>query len=586
MKNAKNKTSRRETWKRLLAYIRKSLPLLALTIVFAGATVGLSLYIPILCGRAIDCMTGTGTVDFDGIARCLVKIGICASLCGILQWVMNSLNNRVAYRVIRDVRRDAFDTLTHLPLSYIDSHPHGGTVSRVIADVDQFADGLLLGFTQFFTGIATIVCTLVFMLMIHPLITLAVVVLTPLSLFVAAFIARRTYSMFRLQSETRAELTAQINEVIGGQPVVRAFSRESDCLAEFDGINDKLEKASLRAVFFSSITNPSTRFINNVVYAAVCLTGALAVIGGSMTVGGLTSFLAYANQYTKPFNEISGVITELQNALACAERIFSLIDEDRETPDKPGAVSLAGAEGEVRAEHVDFSYVPDRELIRDLNLVVKPGQRVAIVGPTGCGKTTIINLLMRFYDVDAGSILVDGRDLRDIRRDSLHGAYGMVLQDTWMLRGTVRENIAMGREASDEEIEAAARAAHAHSFIRRLPEGYDTVISDDGGALSAGQRQLLCIARVMLAIPPMLILDEATSSIDTRTEMKIQNAFAAMMRGRTSFIVAHRLSTIREADIILVMKAGKIIEKGTHDDLLRAGGFYADLWGSQFEAVG
>ncbi|MBR4184469.1 MAG: ABC transporter ATP-binding protein [Clostridia bacterium] len=577
---------RRETWKRLLSYLHASLPLLILTILFAGATVVLSLWIPVLCGRAIDCMTGPGKVDFDGIADCLVRIGIAAGLVGILQWVMNSLNNRITYRVISDVRRDAFATLTHLPLSYIDSHPHGGTVSRVIADVDQFADGLLLGFTQFFTGIATILCTLFFMLTIHPLITLVVVVLTPLSLFVASFIAKRTYDMFRLQSDTRGELTAQINEVIGNQPVVRAFSKEADCLAEFDGINDRLETCSLRAIFFSSITNPSTRFINNVVYAAVALTGAFAVIGGGMTVGGLTSFLAYANQYTKPFNEISGVITELQNALACAERIFSLIDEPLELPDKPDAADLAGSEGRVTAEHVDFSYVPDRELIRDLNLTVEPGERVAIVGPTGCGKTTIINLLMRFYDVGAGAIRVDGCDIRDAKRDSLHGVYGMVLQDTWIMKGTVRDNIRMGRAATEDEIVAAAKAAHAHSFIRRLPKGYDTVISDDGGALSAGQRQLLCIARVMLAIPPMLILDEATSSIDTRTELKIQNAFATLMRGRTSFIVAHRLSTIREADIILVMNAGRIIEKGTHDELLAEGGFYAKLWGSQFEEAG
>ncbi len=586
MAEKKKSPVRRETWIRLLSYLKKSIPVLVLTILFAAATVALSLYIPILCGRAIDGMIGEGRADFERIADCLVRIAVSASLCGILQWVMNSLNNRMTYRVICDVRRDAFDTLTHLPLSYIDSHPHGATVSRVIADVDQFADGLLLGFTQFFTGIATIVCTLIFMLTIHPLITLAVVVLTPLSLFVASFIAKRTYDMFRLQSDTRGELTAQINEVIGGQQVVRAFSREADCLAQFDGINRRLESCSLRAIFFSSITNPSTRFINNVVYAAVALTGALTVISGGMTVGGLTSFLAYANQYTKPFNEISSVITELQNALACAERIFALIDEERELPDREDAAELSDIRGEVRAEHVDFSYVPDRKLIEDLNLTVRPGQRVAIVGPTGCGKTTIINLLMRFYDVNAGGILVEGKDVRDVRRDSLHGAYGMVLQDTWMMRGTVRDNIAMGRDATDEEIEAAARAAHAHSFIRRLPEGYDTVISDDGGALSAGQRQLLCIARVMLAIPPMLILDEATSSIDTRTEMKIQNAFATLMRGRTSFIVAHRLSTIREADIILVMKAGRIIEKGTHEELLEKHGFYADLWGSQFEIAG
>ncbi|MBQ8333408.1 MAG: ABC transporter ATP-binding protein [Clostridia bacterium] len=580
---AKTKISiKKDTWSRLLAYLKRYIPLLILTILLAAATVVLSLYIPILCGRAIDAMIGQGMVDFTAIADNLVKIGIAAALCGVLQWIMNFINNRITYSVICDVRRDAFDTLTHLPLSYIDSHPHGATVSRVIADVDQFADGLLLGFTQFFSGVVTIICTLVFMLTIHPGITLVVVVLTPLSLFVAAFIARRTFAMFKLRSETNAELTSVINESVGGQPVVRAFSREDDMLETFDEINGRLEKCSLRAIFFSSITNPSTRFINNVVYAAVALTGALAAVSGSMTVGGLTSFLAYANQYTKPFNEISGVITELQNARACAERIFELIDEPTDTPDKADAKSLDKVKGNVEIRDVDFSYTPEKELIRDLTLSVKPGQRVAIVGPTGCGKTTIINLLMRFYDVKDGSISVDGCDIRDAKRDSLHGTYGMVLQDTWMMKGTVRDNIKMGRDATEEEVIAAAKAAHAHSFIRRLPKGYDTVISDDGGALSAGQRQLLCIARVMLAIPPMLILDEATSSIDTRTELKIQNAFAKLMKGRTSFIVAHRLSTIREADCILVMKEGRIIEKGSHDELVNAGGFYSELWNSQF----
>jgi len=583
---AKNKTSiKKDTWGRLLTYLKRYIPLLILTVILAAATVVLSLYIPILCGRAIDAMIGQGNVDFTVIADNLVKIGISAALCGVLQWIMNFINNRITYSVICDVRRDAFDTLTHLPLSYIDSHPHGATVSKVISDVDQFADGLLLGFTQFFSGVVTIVCTLVFMLTIHPGITLVVVVLTPLSLFVAAFIAKRTFSMFKLRSETNAELTSVINECVGGQPVVRAFSREDEMLEQFDEINERLDKCALRAIFFSSITNPSTRFINNVVYAAVALTGALAAVSGSMTVGGLTSFLAYANQYTKPFNEISGVITELQNALACAERIFELIDEPTYTPDKADAKSLCGVKGSVEISDVKFSYTPEKELIRDLNLSVKPGQRVAIVGPTGCGKTTIINLLMRFYDVNGGSIAIDGCDIRDAKRDSLHGTYGMVLQDTWIMKGTVRDNIKMGREATEEEVIAAAKAAHAHSFIRRLPKGYDTVISDDGGALSAGQRQLLCIARVMLAIPPMLILDEATSSIDTRTELKIQNAFAALMKGRTSFIVAHRLSTIREADCILVMKDGRIIEKGSHDELVNAGGFYADLWGSQFMNV-
>ncbi len=580
---AKTKISiKKDTWGRLLTYLKRYIPLLILTVILAAATVVLSLYIPILCGRAIDAMIGQGNVDFTAIADNLVKIGISAALCGVLQWIMNFINNRITYSVICDVRRDAFETLTHLPLSYIDSHPHGATVSKVISDVDQFADGLLLGFTQFFSGVVTIVCTLVFMLTIHPGITLVVVVLTPLSLFVAAFIAKRTFSMFKLRSETNAELTSVINECVGGQPVVRAFSREDEMLAQFDEINERLDKCALRAIFFSSITNPSTRFINNVVYAAVALTGALAAVSGSMTVGGLTSFLAYANQYTKPFNEISGVITELQNALACAERIFELIDEPTYTPDKADAKSLDGVQGNVEICDVDFSYTPEKELIRDLNLSVKPGQRVAIVGPTGCGKTTIINLLMRFYDVNDGSISIDGCDIRDAKRDSLHGTYGMVLQDTWIMKGTVRDNIKMGREATEEEVIAAAKAAHAHSFIRRLPKGYDTIISDDGGALSAGQRQLLCIARVMLAIPPMLILDEATSSIDTRTELKIQNAFAALMKGRTSFIVAHRLSTIREADCILVMKEGRIIEKGSHDELVNAGGFYSELWNSQF----
>lgn len=588
MSKIKKNTVKKETWRRLFAYLKQYIMLLAITIILAAVTVILSLYIPILCGRAIDGMDGLIGVksnNNDVIYENLIKIAVSAALCGILQWVMNTINNKITYSVTCDVRRDAFETLTHLPLSYVDSHPHGGTVSRVISDVDQFADGLLLGFTQFFTGIATIICTLVFMLTIHPLITLVVVILTPLSLFVASFIAKKTYAMFKQRSETNAELTSHINEIVGGQAVVRAFSREDEELAKFDEINDRLEKCSLNAIFFSSITNPSTRFINNIVYAAVCLTGAVSCVSGSMTVGGLTSFLAYANQYTKPFNEISGVITELQNALACAERIFELIDEPTYTPDKSDAIKLENVRGEVKLENVDFSYNPDRELIKDLNLSVNHGERVAIVGPTGCGKTTIINLLMRFYDVQDGSIKVDGNDIRDVKRDSLHGTYGMVLQDTWIMRGTVRDNIKMGREATDEEVINAAKAAHAHSFIRRLPQGYDTVISDDGGALSAGQRQLLCIARVMLAIPPMLILDEATSSIDTRTELKIQNAFAKLMKGRTSFIVAHRLSTIREADIILVMKAGKIVETGTHDELLMAGGSYAELWNSQFSAV-
>ena len=583
MADKKKTKIEKKTWLRLGAYLKKYSALILLTIVLAAAVVFFTLYIPILCGRAIDCMIGAGNVDFDGIAANLLQIAFCALACGVLQWIMNTVNNKITYSVVCDVRRDAFDTITELPLSYIDSHPHGGTVSRVISDVDQFADGLLLGFTQLFSGVMTILITLVFMVMIHPLIALIVVLLTPLSLFVASFIAKKTFTMFKLRSETNGELTAFINETVGGQQVIRAFSQEDETLARFDEINDRLKKYSLRAIFFSSITNPATRFVNNIVYAAVGLTGALAAVAGSMTVGGLTSFLAYANQYTKPFNEISGVVTELQNALACAGRIFELIDEPRYTPDKENAPALTDVEGNIDLNNVEFSYTPDRELIKGLNLHAKQGQRIAIVGPTGCGKTTIINLLMRFYDVNGGTIRIDGQEIRDVTRKSLCGSYGMVLQDTWLLHGTVRDNIKMGREATDDEVIAAAKAAHAHSFIRRLPKGYDTVISDDGGALSAGQRQLLCIARVMLEIPPMLILDEATSSIDTRTELKIQQAFQTLMKGRTSFIVAHRLSTIKEADTILVMKAGKIIESGTHDELLKNGGFYAKLWGSQFE---
>ena len=571
--------SRMTTLRRLLSYLKRYLPGFAAAIVLSVASVVLMLYIPILCGRAIDDMIGEGMVDFTRLTDCLTRIAVCAALYSILQWIMNTVSNRITYSVIRDVRADAFDTLTHLPLSYVDSHPHGDTVSRIISDVDAFADGLLLGFTQLFTGVATILATLVFMVTIEPFIALLVVILTPLSLLTASFIARRTYAMFRLQSETRAEMTAQIDEVIGGQPLVRAFSMEDDKITQFDEIAGRLEKASLRAIFFSSLTNPTTRFINNLVYAAVCLAGALAAVSGSMTVGGLTSFLAYANQYTRPFNEISGVVTELQHALASAERIFALIDEVRETPDD-GAAVLDAVNGAVELRNVDFSYDPDKQLIRDFNLTVHPGERIAIVGPTGCGKTTLINLLMRFYDVNAGRITVDGHDIRTVTRDSLHRSYGMVLQDTWLMHGTVRDNIKMGREASDEAVRAAALAAHADGFIRRLPQGYDTVIDDDGGQLSAGERQLLCIARVMLEIPPMLILDEATSSIDTRTEQKIQEAFASLMRGRTSFIVAHRLTTTREADNILVMKDGAIIETGRHEELLEKQGFYSSLWNS------
>ncbi len=585
MENKKKTKLDKKVVSRLAAYLKRYTVSIILTVILAAAVVLFTLYIPILCGRVIDRMLGVGEVDFDGIAVELYRIAFCAFACGILQWIMNSLNNRITYSVVCDVRRDAFDTLTALPLSYIDTHPHGGTVSRVISDVDQFADGLLLGFTQLFSGVMTILCTLVFMLTIDPLITLIVVLLTPLSLFAASFIAKKTFSMFRLRSETNGELTAFINETVSGQAVIRAFSQEEESLAQFDEINDRLKKCSLRAIFFSSITNPTTRFVNNIVYAAVCLAGALAVVSGSMTVGGLTSFLSYANQYTKPFNEISGVITELQNALACAGRIFELIDEPRYAPDRENAPALGEVRGDVSLEEVDFSYTPERELIRGLTLHAKQGQRIAIVGPTGCGKTTIINLLMRFYDVNGGSIRIDGMDIRDVQRRSLCASYGMVLQDTWLLHGTIRDNIRMGRDATDDEVIAAAKAAHAHSFIRRLPKGYDTVVSDDGGALSAGQRQLLCIARVMLEIPPMLILDEATSSIDTRTEMKIQQAFETLMRGRTSFIVAHRLSTIREADMILVMKDGHIIESGKHDELIRQNGFYSTLWLSQFSAV-
>ncbi len=579
----KNTPSSLPTVKRLFRYLGRYGFFIALSILFAAASVVVSLYIPILVGDAIDCIVSAGHVNFDAMADILVTIAICTCGIALLQWLMNSVNNKITYEVIRDVRKDAFAKLTTLPLSYIDTHPHGETVSRVIADVDQFADGLLLGFSQLFTGVVTIVCTLIFMLTIHPWITLVVVLLTPLSFFVASFIAKRTYAMFRLQSETRGEQTALVNEAMENQAVLRAFSREDETLARFDEINERLEACSLRAIFFSSITNPSTRFVNNVVYAAVGVTGALAVLSGSMTVGALSSFLSYANQYTKPFNEISGVITELQNALACAGRIFALIDQPSETPDKADAIVLRDVKGDISIKNVDFSYNKEKELIKNLSLEVLQGQRVAIVGPTGCGKTTFINLLMRFYNTNEGTISVDGAEIKSVTRDSLHGSFGMVLQDTWLKKGTVRDNITMGREATDEEVIAAAKAAHAHSFIKRLPHGYNTIIVDEGGGLSGGQRQLLCIARVMLAIPPMLILDEATSSIDTRTEAKIQEAFGKLMSGRTCFIVAHRLSTIREADVILVMEAGRIVEKGNHETLLRKNGLYAKLYNSQFE---
>ena len=546
-------------------------------------TVALTLYLPILIGQAVDRIVGKGAVDFAGIFVILRKMAVIIGLTAVAQWVMNACNNKITYNVIRDIRTEAFEKIEKLPLKYLDAHSYGEIVSRVIADVDQFADGLLMGFTQFFTGIVTIFGTLIFMLTISVRITVAVVVITPVSLFVASFIAKKTFSMFKLQSETRGEQTAFIEEMVGNQKVVQAFSHEDEALEKFDEINERLQKYSLRAIFFSSITNPSTRFVNSLVYATVGVVGAFTAIAGGISVGQLSSLLSYANQYTKPFNEISGVITELQNALACAGRVIELIEEDAEVPDAEDAVDLEHANGKVELSHVYFSYVPEQKLIEDFNLSVKPGQRVAIVGPTGCGKTTLINLLMRFYDVNSGTIKVSDIPLQQLTRKSLRDNYGMVLQETWLRSGSIRDNIAMGKpDATDEEIIAAAKASHAHGFIKRLPEGYDTVIAEDGGNLSQGQKQLLCIARVMLCLPPMLILDEATSSIDTRTEIKIQNAFAKMMQGRTSFIVAHRLSTIREADIILVMKDGSIIEQGNHEELLEKNGFYAKLYNSQF----
>ena len=573
------------TLKKVLHYMKHYIPLLVLSIILATVSVALTLYFPIITGKAIDLILTKGKVDFDGIIA-LAKQGVIVILItAVAQWVMNMANNRMTYNIVRDIRKDAFDKIEKLPFSYIDSHSHGDMVSRIIADVDTFADGLLMGFTQLFTGVATIVGTLLFMLSIHIKITLVVVILTPLSLFVASFIAKRTYSMFRLQSKTRGEQTALIEEMIGNQKVVQAFNHEDEALEEFDEINERLQKYSLRATFFSSIVNPSTRFINSIVYAAVGITGAFAVIltGGVFTVGNLSCFLSYANQYTKPFNEISGVVTELQNALACAARIFELIEEPSEIPDDADAYVLKEADGTVDIDNVYFSYVPEQHLIEDFNLHVKPGQRIAIVGPTGCGKTTLINLLMRFYDTNSGKIEVSGHDIMHMTRQSLRANYGMVLQETWLKKGTIRDNICMGKpDATEEEMIAAAKASHAHSFIKRLPKGYDTMITEDGGNLSQGQKQLLCITRVMLCLPPMLILDEATSSIDTRTEIRIQKAFLTMMQGRTSFIVAHRLSTIREADVILVMKDGKIIEQGNHETLLARNGFYAKLYNSQF----
>ncbi len=572
-----------ETLKKVLKYIEKYKIFLVLSLFFAVATVVSTLYVPVVTGQVIDHILAPGQVEFPIIFRLLARIGIITGLTALAQWLMNVCNNKITYEVIQDIRREAFAKIEALPLKFIDGHSHGELVSRVIADVDQFADGLLMGFSQLFTGVVTILGTLLFMLAINVKITLVVVLITPVSLFVASFIARRTFSMFMLQSTTRGEQTALINEMIENQKVVQAFSKEEDVLAAFDEINGRLEKASLQATFFSSLTNPCTRFVNSLVYTGVGLVGAFSAMRGLLSVGQLSCFLSYANQYTKPFNEISGVVTELQNALACAERIFRLIEEKPQVPEPENVKTLTDVRGNVELEHVHFSYEPEQKLIEDFNLKVNPGQRVAIVGPTGCGKTTIINLLMRFYDVDSGSIQVEETDIRDVTRRSLRESYGMVLQETWLKAGTIRENLVMGKpEASEEELIAAAKAAHAHSFIKRLPQGYDTVIGEEGGSLSAGQKQLLCIARVMLCLPPMLILDEATSSIDTRTEMKIQNAFARMMEGRTSFIVAHRLSTIQEADIILVMKDGHILEQGSHEELLEQKGFYSELYNSQF----
>ena len=574
-----------KTIKKVLNRLKKYRFAIVVSILLAAVTAAAALYVPKIVGEAIDLIVGKNDVDFGGIASLLVRLGIVVGATGILQWIMGVVNNRITFGVVRDLRNEAEEKLKTLPISFIDAHYHGDIVSRVIADADQFADGLLLGFSQLFTGVVTILLTLGFMLAINPLIALIVVVLTPVSLFIAAFIAKNTHKMFSLRSETRGEQTAMINELIGQTKVVRAFGHEQKATEEFDEVNERLRKCSLRATFFSSIVNPSTRFVNGLIYAAVSLAGALAVIasgGASLSVGGLTCLLSYATQYAKPFNEISGVVTEMQNALVCAERLFSLIEEPSEISDE-GKETLTDVEGRVTAENVCFSYVKDKKLIENLNLSVEHGQRIAIVGPTGCGKSTIINLLMRFYDVCSGAIKVDGKDIRDITRDSLRAGYGMVLQETWLRSGTVRENIIMGKpDATDEEVVAAAKKSHAHGFITRLPNGYDTVLSEDGGRLSQGQKQLLCITRVMLALPPMLILDEATSSIDTRTEQQIQKAFAEMMKGRTSFIVAHRLSTIREADLILVMKDGRIIEQGTHDELLAKKGFYSELYESQF----
>ena len=580
----KIRSEQSETLKKVLRYLKRYWFFLALSFGLAAITVASTLYIPLLTGDAVDCVIGKGQVDFTGIFAVLKRMAMVIGVTAVAQWGMNICNNKMTYQIVRDIRNEAFAKLEILPLKYLDGHPSGEVVSRIIADVDQFADGLLMGFTQLFTGVLTIVGTIGFMLSVNVGITLVVLLITPVSMIVASFIAKKTFTMFRLQSEARGKQTALIDEMIGNQKVVQAFGHEKDAMEQFGEINERLRKYSLRAIFFSSITNPSTRFVNSLVYTGVGVTGALAAISGRMTVGQLTAFLNYANQYTKPFNEISGVVTELQNAIACAGRVFELIEEEPQVPEPADATALTDVEGRVDLEHVAFSYRPDQKLIEDLNLAVKPGERVAIVGPTGCGKTTVINLLMRFYDVDAGSISVEGDDIRQVTRKSLRSSYGMVLQDTWLRSGTVRENILIGKpDATEEEMIEAAKSSHAHSFIKRLPKGYDTVIGEDGGGLSQGQKQLLCITRLMLCRPPMLILDEATSSIDTRTEMKIQNAFARLMEGHTSFIVAHRLSTIREADVILVMKDGHIIEQGNHESLLAKKGFYAKLYNSQYE---
>lgn len=579
---SQNKKGQKEILSKVMRYIKRYTGLILLSIVLASLIVILTLYVPILIGEAIDGIV-YGQVNFTFILRYLVIISVMVGITALAQWMMNKINNKVTYNVVRDMREAAFKKIEILPLKYLDRHSQGEIVSRVITDVDQFADGLLMGFTQFFTGIMTIIGTLFFMLTIHVGITFVVVLVTPLSLFVASFIAKKTYTMFKLQSEARGEQTAFIDEMIGSQKVVKAYGHEEEALEQFDEINTRLAYYSLRATFFSSLTNPCTRFVNSIVYAGVAITGALAVLTGRITVGALSCFLSYANQYTKPFNEISGVVTELQNAIACAGRIFELIEEEPQVPEAVEAVHLQDVEGQVVCRRVAFSYVPDKKLIENFNIAIKPGQRVAIVGPTGCGKTTLINLLMRFYDVNEGSICVENIDIREVTRKSLRSNYGMVLQETWLKKGTIRENIVMGKpDATEDEIIAAAKASHAHSFIKRLPKGYDTVIGEDGGMLSQGQKQLLCITRVMLCKPPMLILDEATSSIDTRTEVQIQSAFNKLMEGRTTFIVAHRLSTIQNADIILVMKEGKVIEQGNHEELLARKGFYAELYNSQF----